>query len=146
MMNLWLATSTDSSWNAWMGSGGVSIHVYSHIQLIIPKSESMIYLHCVMLAETIKQSSPCNHQKQWELSLSSLSGKKGGHFETGTSQGHANRLSCARSYVGDLITRARDFIYKLGLNVAGAAVECLLLEHSWVPTAVRYPPIHWLIA
>lgn len=57
-----------------------------------------------------------------------------------------NRLSCMRSYVGDLITRARDFIYKLGLNVAGAAVERLLLEHSWVPTTVRYPLIHWLIA
>ena len=45
-----------------------------------------------------------------------------------------NRLSRARSYVGDLIKRARDFIYRLGYNVAGAAVECLLLEHSLVPT------------
>jgi hypothetical protein len=53
-----------------------------------------------------------------------------------------NRLSRARSYVGGLITQARDFIYKLGLNVAGAAVERLLAEHSWVPTAVRHPPIH----
>jgi hypothetical protein len=57
-----------------------------------------------------------------------------------------NRLSRARSYIGDVITRARDFIYKLGLNVAGAAVERLLLEHSWVPTVVIYPPIHWFIA
>jgi hypothetical protein len=49
-----------------------------------------------------------------------------------------NRLSRARSYVGHLITLARDFIYKKGLNIAGAAVERLLVEHSWVPTAVRY--------
>lgn len=47
-----------------------------------------------------------------------------------------NRLSRARSYVGDLVTRAREFVYKLGLNVTGAAVERLLFEHSWVPTKV----------
>jgi hypothetical protein len=89
MMNSWLATSTDSLWNAWMGSGVVSIHVYSHIRLIILKSESMVYIHCVILVETIKQSSPCDRQKQWKLPLSSLSGEKGGHFETGPSQRHA---------------------------------------------------------
>src|SRR5882762_3863692 len=38
-----------------------------------------------------------------------------------------------------VIKRAQDFIYWLGYNVAGAAVERLLLEHSWVPTTVRYP-------
>jgi hypothetical protein len=48
-----------------------------------------------------------------------------------------NRLSNARHYMGDVIRRARDFIYKLGLNVAGAAVERLLFAHSWVPTLVR---------
>ena len=90
----------------------------------------------------IKQSSPCDCQKQWKLSLSLLSGEKGGHFEAGTGQGHKNCLSRACSYVGSLITQARDFIYKLGLNVAGAAVECLLAEHSWVPIAVRHPLIH----
>ena len=47
-----------------------------------------------------------------------------------------NRLSRARSYVGDLVTRAREFVYKLGLNVTSAAVERLLYEHSWVPTKV----------
>jgi hypothetical protein len=47
-----------------------------------------------------------------------------------------NCLSCARSYVGDLIMRAEEFVYKLGLNVMGAAVERLLYEHSWVPTKV----------
>ena len=31
----------------------------------------------------------------------------------------------------------QDFVYRY--NVAGAAVECLLLEHSWVPMTVRHP-------
>jgi hypothetical protein len=48
------------------------------------------------------------------------------------------RLSNARHYVGDTIRQARNFIYKLGLNVAGAAVERLLFPHSWVPTLVRF--------
>ena len=48
-----------------------------------------------------------------------------------------NRLSRARHYVGDAIRLARDFIYKLGQNMAGAAVERLLFDHSWVPTLVR---------
>jgi hypothetical protein len=56
-----------------------------------------------------------------------------------------NRLSRVRTYVGDLIQRARDFIYKKGLNVTGAAVERLLHEHSWTPTTVRYPSNHCLV-
>ena len=60
-------------------------------------------------------------------------------FKLGQVRGIQNRLSRARSYVGDLIKRARDFIYRLGYNVAGAAVERLLLEHSLVPTIVRKP-------
>ena len=55
-----------------------------------------------------------------------------------------NRLSRARTYVGGLIQQARDFIYRLGLNVTGAAVERLLQEHSWTPTMVRYLPNHHL--
>ena len=57
-----------------------------------------------------------------------------------------NRLSRARSYVGDLITRAREFVYKLGLNITGAAVERLLYEHSWVPTKVDAPWNRSLVA
>jgi hypothetical protein len=45
-----------------------------------------------------------------------------------------NRLSRARSYMGDVIRRARYFIYNLGKNVGSAAVERLLFESSWVPT------------
>jgi len=47
-----------------------------------------------------------------------------------------NRLSRARSYMGDVIHRARYFIYNLGKNVASATVERLLFERSWVPTLV----------
>src|SRR6266481_2193807 len=89
MMNSWLATGTDSKWNAWTASGGVSIHAYSHIRLIIPKSEFMIYIHRYCRLKLAKQSPPRSCQKQWPLSLPSLSGEKGGHFEAGASQGHA---------------------------------------------------------
>jgi hypothetical protein len=47
------------------------------------------------------------------------------------------RITQARSYVGDIITSARNFIYKLGYGVGSAAVERLLKEKSWVPTRVR---------
>jgi hypothetical protein len=47
-----------------------------------------------------------------------------------------SRLSRARRYLGDVIHNARKFIYELGLNVAGAAVERLLSAQSWVPTVV----------
>jgi hypothetical protein len=49
-----------------------------------------------------------------------------------------NRLSRARSYMGDVIGRARYFIYNLGKNVGSAAVERLLFESLWVPTLVRH--------
>ena len=47
-----------------------------------------------------------------------------------------SRISNTRSYVGEKIRDARDFIFKLGYNVASAAVERLLSTHSWVPTLV----------
>ena len=47
-----------------------------------------------------------------------------------------NRLSKARQYIGNVIQSARRFIYTLGLNVHGAAVERLLFEQSLVPTRV----------
>src|SRR6267154_4278285 len=89
MTNSWLATSTGLKWNAWTGSGGVSIHVYSHIRPIIRKSELIIYIHRYCRLNLAKQSPPHRRQKQWLLPLPSLSGEKGGHFEAGTSQGHA---------------------------------------------------------
>lgn len=47
------------------------------------------------------------------------------------------RFSQARSYVGGLVSQARDFIFNLGYNVASAAVERLLSTASWVPTLAR---------
>jgi hypothetical protein len=47
-----------------------------------------------------------------------------------------SRLSKARTYLRDTIQTARKFIYNLGLNVKGAAVERLLEAQSWVPTFV----------
>jgi hypothetical protein len=47
-----------------------------------------------------------------------------------------SRTSKARTYVGDLIRQAREFIYKLGYGVKSAAVERLLQANSWVPTLV----------
>ena len=53
-----------------------------------------------------------------------------------------SHLSCACSYMGNLIMLAQDFIYNKELNVAGVAVECLLSEDSWVPMMVKYPQNH----
>lgn len=45
-------------------------------------------------------------------------------------------ITQARTYLGDIITSARNFIYKLGYGIGSAAVERLLKEQSWVPTRV----------
>lgn len=45
-------------------------------------------------------------------------------------------VSETHSYIGKKIRDAHDFIFKLGYNVASAAVECLLSLHSWVPMLV----------
>jgi len=53
-----------------------------------------------------------------------------------TGQRYAEPLvQCTALHVGDIIQLARNFIYKLGRNVAGAAVERLLFAHSWVPNS-----------
>ena len=46
------------------------------------------------------------------------------------------RITKARVYFSDKITRARDFIYELGKPIAGTAVERLLKVQSLVPTPV----------
>jgi hypothetical protein len=53
-----------------------------------------------------------------------------------------SRLSRAQSYVADVVQTARRFIYELGLNVAGAAVERILCAQSWVPTLVCFGPAY----
>lgn len=58
MMNSWIATGTDLLWNVWTGSGDVSIRAYLLIQLIILKSESMIYIRQYHYLKLAKQSSP----------------------------------------------------------------------------------------
>ena len=56
--------------------------------------------------------------------------------------GHLNDfkacLSGARTYLSSVITLAIEFIYKHGHNLASAAVECLLLASSLVPTKVSH--------
>ena len=47
-----------------------------------------------------------------------------------------SRASNACFYVGEKIRDTRNFIFKLGYNVASAAVEHLLSMHSWVATLV----------
>jgi hypothetical protein len=49
-----------------------------------------------------------------------------------------HRIQKARSYLWDIVRRARDFIYRLGLPVAGVAVERLLKPFSIVPTIVSF--------
>jgi len=45
----------------------------------------------------------------------------------------------ARSYLGDLVLRARECIYKLGYSVVAAGIERMLKPLSLVPTLVRLP-------
>lgn len=48
-----------------------------------------------------------------------------------------SHVTKARSYAGEMIEWACEFIFKLGYNVASAAIEHLLSMHSWVPTLVQ---------
>lgn len=41
--------------------------------------------------------------------------------------------------MGNIISQARDFIYKGGFGIASAAVELLLKAQSWIPTSVSIP-------
>jgi hypothetical protein len=50
------------------------------------------------------------------------------------------RITKARTYLSDKIARARDFIYKLGKPITGAAVERLLKAQSLIPTIVCILP------
>jgi hypothetical protein len=47
------------------------------------------------------------------------------------------RITRARSYLGSLIERARECIYKLGYSVTAAGIERMLKPLSLVPTTVR---------
>jgi hypothetical protein len=46
------------------------------------------------------------------------------------------RVTRARSYLSDLVSRARDCIYRMGYLVSGAAMERMLRPMSIVPTVV----------
>jgi hypothetical protein len=46
------------------------------------------------------------------------------------------RLAKKREYPRNIVLSAREFIYKLGKPISGAAVERLLKEQSLVPTVV----------
>jgi hypothetical protein len=54
------------------------------------------------------------------------------------------RVSQARSYLGDLVERARQCIYKSGYCLTAAGIERMLKPLSLVPTTVR--PAPWNIA
>jgi hypothetical protein len=51
-------------------------------------------------------------------------------------QDSSDRITKARSYSHNLITLARDFVYKLGYGVTSAAIDRLLKPTSLVPTYV----------
>lgn len=85
-------------------------------------------LFCRALLATVRQNGdhPCPRCFVEKLEIHKLG-------QVRDMEGH---FSWMRSYIGDIIKRARTFIYELGLNVAGAAVERLLSAQSWVPTVV----------
>jgi hypothetical protein len=49
----------------------------------------------------------------------------------------ASRIKKARTYIGDVICNARNWIYEGGLGIASAAVERVLKPESWTPTLVE---------
>ena len=67
---------------------------------------------------------PCCLVKKWDIG------------KIGQALNLWNHISNAHLYVGEKIKDAHDFIFKLGYNIGSATVECLLSEHSWVPTLV----------
>jgi hypothetical protein len=129
---------TGSLCSPWMEFGAGSILEYLHTRRITPRSEQFLKSSDLLadslfsspraLLATIRNNGdhPCPRcliQKADIHKMGQLLDKR-------------NRLTAARSYIGDVIRTARSFIYKLGLNVASAAVERLLFINSWVPTLV----------
>ena len=50
----------------------------------------------------------------------------------------SERVSQARtSYLGDLVEKAREYIYKSGYSVTAAGIERMLKPFSLMPTTVR---------
>jgi hypothetical protein len=122
-----------------MESGADSTPAFSHMRPITLKSErrnkstsSQQLTSCSgtrVLLSTVRNNGNCPCPR-------CLVAKTDIH-KMGQSLDLRGQLSKARNYAHDLIKQARLFIYNLGLNVAGAAVERLLSEWSWVPTFVR---------
>jgi hypothetical protein len=57
--------------------------------------------------------------------------------KVGQKRDSRDRITKARTYLGDMIRTARRFIYDLGFNIDSAAVEQVLKPQSLVPTLVR---------
>ena len=55
------------------------------------------------------------------------------------------RATRARSYLPDLVNRARDWVYHMGYLVSGAAVERILRPMSLVPTVVSSQTLRWIV-
>jgi hypothetical protein len=126
------------SYYAQMVSSGGSILEFSHTQLIILKSKYSDYISSVnhiiestirVLLATVRNRGNCTcprctiPRKEFD--------KLGQHYDL------KGRTTQARSYLGDLVKRAREAIYKSGHFVTAAGIERMLKPLSLVPTTVR---------
>ena len=99
------------------------------------------------------QGASLHCMKQWQLSVSTMPSCKENIYKMGQFLDLHGHLFTACNYMHDLIQQAHCFIYNLGKNVTGAAIEHLLSEHLWVPTLVcsftviqlQHPPYHILL-
>ena len=135
MTNLSLHMNMDSFLNASTASLGVSIREFLPIPQTTQKSESYYNGHYVflnllirVLLATIRDKGHCPCPRCLVLKTEIP--------KIGQKVDRRNRLSRGRTYLRDVIKTARHFIYNLGRNVKGAAVERLLEAQSWVPTFV----------
>jgi hypothetical protein len=138
MMHLYMHSSTEWSSSVQMGLNAVSIHGSSPTPPIILRSVFLIDNPLVMLnlfirvlLATIRDKGlcPCPRCLTPKTKLDLL----GRYNDSGPRK-------TLRTYMRNLVLRARSFIYEKAIPIAGAAIEDTLKPMSLVPTLVRALP------
>ena len=123
--------------NVWTENLADSTHESLPTQLITQKS-TCCHLHpfvfecrtiCRVLLATVRDKGlcPCPRCLICKVDIDKV----------GQKRDSCDRITKARTYLGDMIQTARRFIYDLGFNIDSAAVERVLKPQSLVPTLVH---------
>jgi hypothetical protein len=124
--------------NVWTANVADSTHGSLPTQLITQKSTccrlhpfvlSSPHTICRVLLATVRDKGlcPCPRCLVRKVDIDKVGQKRDSR----------DRITKARTYLGDTIRTARRFIYDLGFNIDSAAVEQVLKPQSLVPTLVR---------